>query len=96
MGLTRAQWKEKRLNELFKYVQENGHLVKDVIFWNTYPICVRNICVDGAAIFEDKVAFVDYETDTNTFRIRRYADEEERCYLEAVIADMKQLDKNKR
>ena len=96
MGLTRAQWKERRLNELLKYVQEKGHDENGMIVWNTYPICVREICVEGAAIMNGEVAFVDYDRDINKYKVRRWAKDEERAYLEAVIADMTQLDKNKK
>ena len=57
MGLTKEQWKEKRLNELYDYVKKHGHKIKDVVCWDTYPICVRDICVLSVAIINDgKVA----------------------------------------
>ncbi len=95
MGLTKDQWKEKRLNELYDYVKEHGHRVKDVIYWDTYPICVRDICVHGVAIFNDELVFADYDKDKMQFRIRRECKVEDRKYLEDVLHDMKQLDKNK-
>ena len=95
MGLTKDQWKEKRLNELYDYVKEHGHRVKDVIYWDTYPICVRDICVLGIAIFNDELVFADYDKDKMQFRIRRECKVEDRKYLEDVLQDMKQLDKNK-
>lgn len=94
MGLTKDQWKEKRLKELEDYVRKNGRKVKDVIYWDTYPICVKDICVLGVAIFNDELVFADYSD--GTFRIRREAKNEERKWLEDVLADMKQLDKNKK
>ena len=62
---------EKRLKELEDYVRKNGRKVKDVIYWDTYPICVKDICVLGVAIFNDELVFADYSE--GTFRIRREA-----------------------
>ena len=95
MGLTKDQWKEKRLNELYDYVKEHGHRVKDVIYWDTYPIVVKDICVLGVAIFNNELVFTDYDKDKKEFKIHREAKNEERKYLEEVLHDMKQLDKNK-
>ena len=93
MGLTRDQWHNKRISELSAYVKEHGRKVKDVIYWDTYPIVVKDVCVLGVAIFNDELVFADY--DAGTFKIRREAKNIERKYLEEAIADMKQLDKNK-
>ena len=95
MGLTKEQWKEKRLAELEDYVRKHSRKVKDVIYWDTYPICVKDICVLGVAIFNGELVFCDYDSRENKFRIRREAKNEERKYLEEVLKDMKQLDKNK-
>lgn len=94
MGLTKEQWLAKRYSELEEYVRKNGHKVKDVIYWNTYPIIVKDICVLGVAIFNDELVFADYDRDK--FRVRREAKNVERKYLEEVLSDMKQLDKNKK
>lgn len=94
MGLTRDQWQTKRLSELETYVRKNGRKVKDVIYWDTYPICVKDICVLGVAIFNDELVFCDYYEDK--FLVRREASKVERKWLEEVISDMKQLDKNKK
>ena len=93
MGLTREQWHNKRLSELSDYVKKYGRKVKDVIYWDTYPICVKDICVLGVAIFNEELVFADYYG--NQFHVRREAKNVERKYLEEVISDMKQLDKNK-
>ena len=95
MGLTREQWQAKRLNEIKSYVQSKGHKVGNFIYWNTYPICVKDICVLGVGIFNDKLIFSDYNSKENKFTHRRNAEDVERKYLEEVLADMKQLDKNK-
>lgn len=94
MGLTREQWRDKRLSELSNYVKEHGRKVKDVIYWDTYPVVVKDICVLGIAIFNGELVFTDYSN--GTFRIRREAKKVERKYLEEVLEDMKQLDKNKK
>ena len=95
MGLTKEQLKEKRLNELYDYVKEHGHKVKDIIYWDTYPICVKDICVLGVAILNDEPVFCDYDKDKKQFRVLREAKNEQRKYIEEVLHDMKQLDKNK-
>ena len=94
MGLTREQWVQKRINELSDYVEKHGRKVKDVIYWDTYPICVQDICVDGVAIFNGEIVFADYYD--NKFKVRKEANKVARKYLEDVLADMKQLDKNKK
>lgn len=93
MGLTKEQWQTKRISELYDYAKEHGHKVKDIIYWDTYPIVVKDICVLGIAIFNDELVFGDYEN--MQFRVRREANKVERKYLEEVLSDMKQLDKNK-
>lgn len=95
MGLTKEQWKEKRLNELYDYVKKHGHKIKDVIYWDTYPICVRDICVLSVAIINDELVFADYDKDKMQFIIRRECKAENKKYLEEVLHDMKQFDKNK-
>lgn len=94
MGLTKEQWLAKRYSELEEYVRKNGHKVKDIIYWNTYPIIVKDICVLGVAIFNNELVFCDYDRDK--FNVRREAKNVERKYLEEVLSDMKQLDKNKK
>ena len=96
MGLTREEWKEKRLKELYDYVKEHGHKVKDIIYWDTYPIVIRDICVLGVAIFNDELVFCDYNSNKGEFIIRRECKNEERKYLEEVLKDMRQIDKNKK
>ncbi len=96
MGLTKDQWQAKRLSELEDYVRKNGRKVKDAIYWDTYPIVVKDICVLGVAIINDELVFCDYDKHENKFRIRRDCKKEQRKYLEEVLADMKQLDKNKK
>lgn len=95
MGLTREQWRSKRLDELKAYIKSNGHKIHNTIYWNTYPICVKDICVLGVGIFDDKVIFSDYNSKEDKFTHRRNGEEVERKYLEEVLSDMKQLDKNK-
>lgn len=94
MGLTKEQWHIKRINELYDYVSKHSHKVHDTIYWNTYPICIKDICVLGVAIIDDELVFADYENDK--FKIRKKAVDTERKYLEEVLTDMKQLDKNKK
>ena len=94
MGLTKEQWQLKRINELSDYVKKHGRKVKDIIYWDTYPICIKDICVLGAAIVNDELIFTDYSKDK--FIIRRSAKDIERKYLEEALEDMKQYDKNKK
>lgn len=96
MGLTKNQWLEKRISELEDYVKEHGYKVKDVIYWDTYPIIVKDVCVLGVAIFNDELVFCDYNYRDCKFKIIKEAKSVERKYLEEVIKDMKQLDKNKK
>lgn len=95
MGLTKEQWKEKRISELLDYVKGHGKKVGDIIYWNTYPIVIKDICTLGAGIIDGELFFGDLNKD-NTFRKLRAAKDIERKYLEEVLSDMKQLDKNKK
>ena len=94
MGLTREQWHTKRISELYDYVSKHGHKVQNIVYWNTYPICVKDICVLGVAIVNDSLEFGDYTKDG--FICRKKAIDTERKWLEEAIEDMKQLDKNKK
>lgn len=93
MGLTREQWHSKRIEELKEYVKKYGRKVKDIIYWDTYPVCVKDICVSGVSLFNDEISFVDYED--GKFKIRKEGKNVERKYLEEVLEDMKKIDKNK-
>ena len=93
MGLTREQWHVKRLAELEDYVRKHGRKVKDVIYWDTYPICVKDICVLGVAIINGELVFTDYDSKEAKFRIRREAVKEERKWLEDALEQMKNHDK---
>lgn len=95
MGLTKEQWKEKRISELYDYVSKHGHKVQNIVYWDTYPICVKDICVLGVAIVND--SSLEFGDNTKEgFICRRKAIDLERKWLEEAIEDMKQLDKNKK
>ena len=98
MGLTKDQWQAKRISELKEYIQKHGHkwpIGENVFYWDTYPIVIKDICTTGVGVFTDKVVFCDYSKDKPYLIHRRNAEDVERKYLEEVLADMKQLDKNK-
>lgn len=94
MGLTREQWHIKRLAELEDYVRKHGRKVKDVIYWDTYPICVKDICVLGVAIINGELIFTDYDKEENKFKVRREANKEQRKWLEDALEQMKDHDKH--
>ena len=51
MGLTKEQWHNKRVNEIIDYVIQHGKKISDnMIYWDTYPVCVKDICVLGVAV----------------------------------------------
>ena len=95
MGLTKEQWHDKRVNEIIDYVVQHGRKISDsMIYWDTYPICVKDICVLGVAVkgkVRKKLSFGDL--NGKTYNERKTSDQLERKYLEEVFADMKTTDK---
>lgn len=95
MGLTKEQWHEKRVNEIIDYVEKNGRKISEsMVYWDTYPVCVQDICVLGVAVKgkrPKKLLFGDMQG--KTFKERKTADQVERKYLEDVLTDMKYEDK---
>lgn len=94
MGLTREQWHEKRLKEIVDYVIKYGEKHKDIYYWNTYPVCVKDICVSGMYITPDgELNFGSINIKDWTFHSLRNASNVERRFLEEVLLDMKDADK---
>ena len=95
MGLTREQWHAKRVNEIIDYVVQHGKKISDnMIYWDTYPVCVKDICVLGVAVkgkVRKKLSFGDLQE--KTYNERKTSDQLEYKYLEEVLADMKDADK---
>ena len=95
MGLTKEQWHAKRVNEIIDYVVQHGKKISDtMIYWDTYPVCVKDICVLGVAVkgkVRRKLSFGDLHG--KTYNERKTSDQLERKYLEEVLADMKNTDK---
>ena len=95
MGLTREQWHTKRVNEIIDYVVQHGKKISDnMIYWDTYPVCVKDICVLGVAVkgkVRKKLSFGDLQE--KTYNERKTSDQLEYKYLEEVLADMKDADK---
>lgn len=95
MGLTKEQWHDKRVNEIIDYVVQHGKKISDnMIYWDTYPVCVKDICVLGVAVkgkVRKKLSFGDF--NGKTYTERKTCDQVERKYLEDTLADMKAADK---
>ena len=95
MGLTKEQWHAKRVNEIIDYVVQHGKKISDnMIYWDTYPVCVKDICVLGVAVkgkVRKKLSFGDLQE--KTYNERKTSDQLEYKYLEEVLADMKDADK---
>lgn len=95
MGLTKEQWHDKRVNEIIDYVVQHGKKISDnMIYWDTYPVCVKDICVLGVAVkgkIRKKLSFGDLQG--KTYKECKTSDQVERKYLEDTLADMKDADK---
>ena len=95
MGLTKEQWHAKRVNEIIDYVIQHGKKISDnMIYWDTYPVCVKDICVLGVAVkgkVRKKLSFGDLQG--KLYKERKTSDQLEYKYLEEVLADMKDADK---
>ena len=95
MGLTKEQCHAKRVNEIIDYVIQHGRKISDsMIYWDTYPVCVKDICVLGVAVkgkVRKKLSFGDL--NGKTYTERKTSDQLERTYLEDTLADMKAADK---
>ena len=95
MGLTKEQWHNKRVNEIIDYVVQHCKKISDsMIYWDTYPVCVKDICVLGVAVkgkVRKKLSFGDL--NGKTYTERKTSDQLERTYLEDTLADMKAADK---
>lgn len=96
MGLTVEQWHTKRTNEIIDYVLKNGkQLTKTKTLWDTYPICVKDVCVSGIMVTGKKLEFGNVD-DKGKFTSRRTPADLERRHLEEIIVDMKAADAKKK
>lgn len=95
MGLTTEQWHTKRTNEIIDYVLKNGEqITKTKTLWNTYPICVKDVCVTDIMVTGKKLEFGN--TYNGKFTARRIPADLERRHLEEIIIDMKEADSRKK
>lgn len=81
MGLTREQKAQKSADKLRSYVKSVGGI------WNTYPVCVKDICVTAVKLDGDNILFGDITSDRK-FQIRRTIDGMEYNYIDECLADM--------
>lgn len=98
MGATKEQLHEKRTKELKDYVLNNGNRVtKFRTYWDTFPICIKDICVCGVLVVdvEDTVYFGEYDEKTGQFNTRRTSDNVDHKCLSEILYDMKSYDKKK-
>ena len=94
MGLTKEQWHVKRVNEIIDYISKHGQKHRDFLYWDTYPICVKDICVLGLYVTPEKeLHFGSIDKNTWTFKSSKSSDIVERKYLESVLEDLKDADK---
>lgn len=100
MGLTTEQWHAKRTREIVDYVLTNGNqLTKTKTLWNTYPICVKDVCVSEILVItkgKDKYDLEFGDTYKNKFNSRRTPADLERRHLEEILVDMKSADAKKK
>lgn len=96
MGLTKEQLHKRITDKIIEYVINNGTKIsKTMTSWNTYPVCVQDICVLNVVVKENskkekKLVFGDIIE--NKFDERRSSSDVERKYLEEVFEDMKITD----
>ena len=100
MGLTVEQWHTKRTKEIADYVLENGNqLTKTKFLWNTYPICVKDVCVTDILVTikgKDKKDLEFGYMRNGKFLSSRTPNDLERYHLEEIIVDMKEADSKKK
>jgi len=97
--LTKKQLREKLEKDLVAYVLEHGHKtsIDSTIYWNTYPICVEDMCVQGVALIDKaEIIFGDWNTKNDVFVPRKYLGNISLPWLESVFSDMQHLDENKK
>lgn len=95
MRLSKEEQQAKEINSIIEYVTKNGTSISDnEIYWNTYPICVQDVCVLGVKvkgkrtkqlIFGDMKGkkFIEIKDSKNV----------EAKYLKDALTDMKEADK---
>lgn len=94
MGLTREQLHKKREDEIIKYVEEHGNKLSETItYWGTYPVCVKDICVLGAAVKGKKTKKLMFgDLKDKKFILRKEPAAVDHLVLADVLADMKIAD----
>ena len=95
MGLTKEQWHTKRTNEIADYVLKNGEKISaTMIYWHTYPVVVKDICVLGVMVKGQKTKKVLFgDMQGKKFVERKTTEQLERSFLEDILADMKEADR---
>jgi len=56
------------INDIIQYITKNGKVVtKNFIYWNTYPVCVKDVCVTTVAVVDGRIIFGDYDEKKTEF-----------------------------
>lgn len=89
MSYTKEQRKAKAFNALRDYLEANGTKEKDMIVWDTFPVCCKDKCYDKIVLREGSIfAAQDYEKPGEW---RNLYDLDTR-YLEGIKADLQKYD----
>lgn len=96
MGLTREKLKERAIAKLDSYIKEHGSKIGNYIVWDTYPICVKDICLFSAVIDLTNYTtfFCDFEKESMTFNkkyIRTY-DDLDYNMINSLLSDLIEYD----
>lgn len=89
MGLTKAQWQTKRINEIKEIVKQKGKKIdKSFYLEGKNPFIVKDVCVFGVYVNEnDELLFGDLRE--NGFHCCKKGVDTERTYLEEILDEIK-------
>ena len=87
--------KDRLLNELKKYVKNNGFEMildglegkQNYLVWNSWPICVQDICVDNICLRESDNILIGCNIDSSIGTYRLIDDLHQR-YIESILHDV--------
>lgn len=95
MGLTKEQLRDKAIKDMTDYVIKNGKKISDdLIYWGTYPVVIKDICVTGVAVAGKSKKVLSFgDMKNNIFAERKAIDDVNKKFIEETLADMKSADK---
>lgn len=85
--------KQKIVSEIIAHIKKHGSENGDMIFWNTNPVCVKDICVNIVALPKTNDVILFGDLKNGSFISFRNSEDLDYVWLADVLGDMKAADR---